>query len=86
MKATGIIRRMDDLGRVVIPKDIRRSLNLEEGEPLEIYTDENGVYFKKYSPIPEIRKEIENIFNQNAIHLDDEQIEAFNAFLRTLLK
>lgn len=42
MKATGIVRRIDDLGRVVIPKEIRRSLNIREGDPLEIYLDENG--------------------------------------------
>lgn len=47
MRATGITRRIDDLGRVVIPRDIRRSLKIQEGEPLEIYTDETGVYFKK---------------------------------------
>lgn len=51
MKATGIIRRIDDLGRVVIPKEIRRSLNIREGDPLEIFTDRDGsVIFKKYSP------------------------------------
>lgn len=55
MKATGIVRRIDDLGRVVIPKELRRSLRIREGEPLEIYTDnEGGVVFKKYSPIGEV--------------------------------
>ena len=48
MKASGIIRRMDDLGRIVIPKEIRRSMHLEEGEALEIFTEENAVIFKKY--------------------------------------
>lgn len=48
MRATGIIRRVDDLGRVVIPKEIRRSLRIKEAEPLEIYTDNNCVIFKKY--------------------------------------
>ena len=48
MKATGIVRRIDDLGRVVIPKEIRRTLRIREGDPLEIYTDTNGeVIFKK---------------------------------------
>ncbi|MHC1694272.1 MAG: stage V sporulation T C-terminal domain-containing protein [Eubacteriales bacterium] len=52
MKATGIVRRIDDLGRVVIPKEIRRTMRIREGEPLEIYTDHEGeVIFKKYSPI-----------------------------------
>ena len=50
MKATGIVRRIDDLGRVVIPKEIRRTLRIREGDPLEIYTDKDGeVIFKKYS-------------------------------------
>ena len=48
MRPTGIIRRVDDLGRVVIPKEIRRTLGIREGEPLEIYTEENTVCFKKY--------------------------------------
>ena len=49
MKATGIIRRIDDLGRVVIPREIRKTMNIREGEPLEIYTDRDGcVIFKKY--------------------------------------
>lgn len=48
MKATGIIRRIDDLGRVVIPKEVRRTMGIKEGDPLEIYTCEDGVCFKKY--------------------------------------
>jgi len=55
MKATGIVRRIDDLGRVVIPKEIRRTMRIREGDPLEIYTDrEGGVIFKKYSPVNEL--------------------------------
>ena len=55
MKATGIVRRIDDLGRVVIPKEIRRTLRIREGDPLEIFTDsEGGVIFKKYSPVGEM--------------------------------
>ena len=55
MKATGIVRRIDDLGRVVIPKEIRRTMRLREGASLEIYTDKDGeVIFKKYSPIGEL--------------------------------
>ncbi len=50
MKATGIVRRIDDLGRVVIPKEIRRTMRIREGDPLEIYTDKEGsVIFRKYS-------------------------------------
>jgi len=55
MKATGIVRRIDDLGRVVIPKEIRRTLRIREGDPLEIFTDRDGeVILKKYSPISEL--------------------------------
>ncbi len=55
MKATGIVRRIDDLGRVVIPKEIRRTLRIREGDPLEIFTDRQGeVILKKYSPIGEL--------------------------------
>ncbi len=55
MKATGIVRRIDDLGRVVIPKEIRRTMRIREGDPLEIYTESDGtVIFKKYSPIGEL--------------------------------
>ena len=55
MKATGIVRRIDDLGRVVIPKEIRRVLRIKDGDPLEIFTAGDGeVIFKKYSPIGEM--------------------------------
>ena len=55
MKATGIVRRIDDLGRVVIPKEIRRTMRIREGDPLEIYTEKDGeVIFKKYSPMGEL--------------------------------
>jgi AbrB family transcriptional regulator (stage V sporulation protein T) len=55
LKATGIVRRIDDLGRVVIPKEIRRTLRIREGDPLEIFTDKEGeVILKKYSPIGEL--------------------------------
>lgn len=55
MKSTGIVRRIDDLGRVVIPKEIRRTMRIREGDPLEIYTDNSGnIIFKKYSVIEEI--------------------------------
>ena len=55
MKATGVVRRIDDLGRVVIPKEIRKTLRIKEGDPLEIFTDRDGqVILKKYSPIGEL--------------------------------
>ena len=55
MKATGVVRRIDDLGRIVIPKEIRKTLRIKEGDPLEIFTDKDGeVILKKYSPIGEL--------------------------------
>ena len=56
MKATGIVRRVDDLGRIVIPKEIRRPLRIREGDPLEIYTEKDGgVIFRKYSPMGDLQ-------------------------------
>lgn len=56
MKATGIVRRIDELGRVVIPKEIRRTLRIREGDPLELFTDRDELMLKKYSPIASIEK------------------------------
>jgi len=55
LKATGVVRRIDDLGRIVIPKEIRKTLRIKEGDPLEIFTDKEGeIILKKYSPIGEL--------------------------------
>ena len=54
MKATGIVRRIDELGRIVIPKEIRRVFRIREGDPIEIFTDEDGVVLKKYARIREL--------------------------------
>ena len=73
MKATGIVRRIDDLGRIVIPKEIRRTLRLREGSPLEIFTDrEGGIILKKYSPIAELSNfsgQYADALAQNAGHM-----------------
>lgn len=84
MKATGIVRRIDDLGRVVIPKEIRRTLRIREGDPLEIFTDNDGeVILKKYSPVSELgefAKEYADSLAQSAGHIicivDKDQIIA----------
>lgn len=56
MRATGIVRRIDDLGRIVVPKEIRRNLKIREGDPIEIFTDKEGeIVLKKYSPLGEIK-------------------------------
>lgn len=73
VKATGIVRRIDDLGRVVIPKEIRRTLRIREGDPLEIFTDREGeVILKKYSPIGELgefAKEYADSLHQSLGHV-----------------
>jgi AbrB family transcriptional regulator (stage V sporulation protein T) len=62
MKATGLVRRIDDLGRVVIPKEIRRTYGINSGDPLEIFTDNEGcIILKKYDPLPEIRNRVEKL-------------------------
>ena len=84
MKATGIVRRIDDLGRVVIPKEIRRTLRIREGDPLEIFTDREGeIILKKYSPIGELgnfAKEYAESLSQSSGHItcivDKDQIIA----------
>lgn len=84
MKATGIVRRIDDLGRVVIPKEIRRTLRIREGDPLEIFTDkEGGVILKKYSPISELNQfagefteSAYNILGSGALVTDTDQVVA----------
>lgn len=69
MKATGIIRRTDDLGRVVIPKGIRRTMNIREGEPLEIFLEDGGVVFKKY--LPNYRDDLVSAIRNAAEYYDD---------------
>lgn len=70
MKATGIVRRLDDLGRVVIPKEIRRSMKIKEGDPLEIYTDKGTVVFRKYLP-PIDTEIIDNLIEAFDLRLTD---------------
>lgn len=69
MKATGIVRRIDDLGRVVIPKEIRRSVNIREGDPLEIFLEDDGVVFKKY--LPNYRDDLVAALRNTADYYDD---------------
>ena len=95
MKATGIVRRIDDLGRVVIPKEIRRTLRIREGDPLEIYTEKDGeVIFKKYSPMGDLTDfaaQICDSIGKNTGHIAvvcdrDSVIAAFGAPKRELLE
>lgn len=50
MKSTGIVRRIDDLGRIVIPKELRQTYGIDEGDPVEVFTSEHGIVFRKYEP------------------------------------
>ena len=71
MRATGIVRRVDDLGRVVIPREIRRSMGIKEGEPLEIYLENDAVIFRRYcfNLVDEIKRVAELVeCNCNADH------------------
>lgn len=82
MRPTGIVRRVDDLGRVVIPKEIRRTLGIKEGEPLEIYTDEDTVCFKKYQQ-KDFYEWFENTINEEE-SLTTEEKSALNAMLKVI--
>ena len=84
MKATGIVRRIDDLGRVVIPKEIRRTMRIREGDPLELFLDGNNIVFSKYEVSEEdlaldCRKYIAKMstFIQSVISVDDTTIVVF---------
>lgn len=58
MRATGIVRRMDDLGRVVIPREIRRTMGIRKGEPFEIFVSKDSVTFKRFDPNQELKEEL----------------------------
>ena len=83
MKATGIVRRVDDLGRIVIPKEIRRTLGIREGEAMEIYTDSDGsVIYRKYSH--SLKADVERIINNLSDTIEDyrEEQEVRNALCK----
>ena len=90
MKATGIVRRIDDLGRVVIPKEIRRTMRVREGDPLEIFMcEEGGVVFRKYQQtvVAEIETMREYVDDQLSYNEDEKRVEVrkhFNAILALL--
>lgn len=85
MRATGIIRRIDDLGRIVIPRDIRRAMNIHEGDPLEIFTDDKdgSVIFKPYLPYIELWRSLDDLAD---VALDSEDYKPFAKEIRTLAK
>lgn len=77
MRATGIVRRVDDLGRVVIPKEIRRTLRIKEGEPMELFIEDDGVMFKKYDVSASSREVIEKaisfVFDDDEMNFNQRQ-------------
>ena len=78
MKATGIVRRIDDLGRVVIPKEIRRTLKIREGDPLEILIEKNCVCFKKYSTLGSFSEDILRVAQDMAQRTFNHQIAIYD--------
>ena len=78
MKATGIVRRVDDLGRVVIPREIRRSLKIREGDPLEIFLEKNCIRFKKYSALGSFSEDILRVAQDMAQRTFNHQIAIYD--------
>ena len=93
MKATGIVRRIDDLGRIVIPKEIRRTLRIRESDPLEIFTDREGeIILKKYSPIGEMNtfakqyaESLAQVSGRTALIADRDQFIAVSGGFKNVL-
>lgn len=81
MKATGIIRRIDDLGRVVIPREIRRIMRIREGDPLEIFIEDGGVVFKKYNPCISVKNALDYLKD---IVRDEDDLKCKNDLLKIL--
>ena len=81
MRSTGVIRRIDDLGRIVITKEFRRKMNIHEGDPLELYEGEDFIAFKKYNPTKSVRSMLENLKNEVR---DEPALENKTALLKKL--
>ena len=82
MNVTGVIRRIDDLGRVVVPRDMRKSFGLQEGTPLEVCATEEGILFKKYDPgitLMDIVKNLESALDDNYVELGDRKSTRLNS-------
>lgn len=91
MRTTGIVRRIDDLGRIAIPREVRKNLNIEWGDPLEIFIDEDCVILKKYHITPikdeieDLKKHIQDYYECNN-NLTQRQINEFKNALSTIQK
>lgn len=86
MKATGIVRRVDELGRIVIPKELRKSFNVNEGDSLEIYTDGNNVIFKKYIPGCHCCTNTDNLIEVLGVKLCPSCLDQFNEYRKMVDK
>ena len=86
MKATGIVRRVDDLGRVVIPREIRRTARIKEGDPMEIFTEDGAIVFQKYEPDDSNldTTNIENFLDDEGYHLPDSDRERLILIIKDL--
>lgn len=84
MRATGIIRKLDELGRVTLPKETRKALNINEGDPVEFFTDEDNIIIKKYTPGCHCCGEVKNLTEVLGIKLCPKCIEEFNKY-RTMI-
>lgn len=83
-KCTGIVRRIDDLGRVVIPKEIRRTLKIREGDPFVISVTENGVLFEKYDVNAEIKSSLEKVIDDFGGDMTGEEIEDIRKVIKSI--
>ena len=91
MKATGVVRRIDDLGRIVLPKELRRTMRIKEGESLEIYTDgTDRIILKKYSPVQNVNDFVEEFVEsvyaskkRDIIITDNEKVIAYAGNFKT---
>ena len=83
-KCTGIVRRIDDLGRVVIPKEIRRTMKIREGDPLIISTTENGVLFEKYDVNADITDSLKTVIDNFESDLTKDEIEGIRKVIKSI--
>lgn len=83
-KCTGIVRRIDDLGRVVIPKEIRRTMKIREGDPLIISTTENGVLFEKYDVNADITDSLKQVIDNFEDDLTKDEIESIRKVIKSI--
>lgn len=83
-RCTGIVRRIDDLGRVVIPKEIRRTMKIREGDPLIISTTENGVLFEKYDVNADITDSLKRVIDNYEDDLTKEEVEGIRKIIKSI--